>query len=241
MKIFIGITTYDRPEYMEKMIASLSASNHVDLCSVNVFDDCSPHWDLDYLKEIFPEGTNIMRNNENMGSDENIRKMFIHFLQSDEDVLIAADSDLIFHPDWIQFTLSNLPKTDGIFSLYNSVCHPVINDLDHDPIFVEKEHMGSAGVVMTKDIVRQIIENVPESAYYDWDWSRHLFNNNIRLLVTEKSQIQHLGVHGYNNEGPLADVGLGFVPGSTNNEKWNMETLESIIKIQRKELSKVLA
>ena len=238
MSIFIGITTYDRPEYLNRCILSLYASKGIENCDVTIFDDCSPIWDISFLKNIFPYSVKIIRNDQNLGSDENIRKMFIYFLKSESDIFVSVDSDLIFHPLWIDVITLNIDKTDGIFSLYNSVCHPPTSKcLIDDTPFLLKEHIGSAGVVMNKNIVREIIENVPESPYYDWEWSQYLFNRGTRLLVSQRSYIQHLGIYGYNNKGVFADFGLGFIPGSLNNELWNMQTLEEIIKIQREKLT----
>ena len=233
MKIYIGITTFEREDYLNVFVSSLYKSKGINSCSINVFDDCSSSWDITYLKNKFPNASNIIRNEENLGSDENIRQMFIHFLESGDDIFVAIDSDFIFHPLWIEFIINNINLTDGIFSLYNSSCHqPIIQKKSQEGFkFIEKEHIGSACVVMRRNVVHDIIDKVPKSDFYDWDWSKYLFLKGIRILVSIRSYAQHIGIYGYNNNGIYADYGLGFISGNEENEIINSKLFEDLLKI----------
>jgi len=233
MKITIGITTFNRPEYLQRMKKSLYASKGLDACHLRIYDDCSPHWGVDFLKKLFPDAVEIIRREKNLGSDHNIRQMFIDFLKTDDDVLISIDSDLIFHSDWLSILKKGLPFTDGVLSVYNSSLHESKGRVDLDGCdvsFVEKPHIGSAGAAFTKAIMQDIIDNVPISRTYDWDWSEYLIQKNKRLFVTEKSFVQHIGIDGYNNKNYLTDFGMNFEIDNKINEKIFIDFFENLVK-----------
>ncbi len=232
MSITIGVTTYNRPGYVKKMRQSLYASRGLDRCHIRVYDDCSNEFTIEDLRILFPDAKEIVRRERNLGSDQNIRQMFVDFLQTGDDLLVAADSDLLFRPDWIDFVLENFKYTDGMLGLYNSLLHlssgkeVVINANE----FIEKKHTGSAGVVMSKEIVREIVENIPPMAGYDWAWSKYLRKSGKRLLVSKRSYVQHIGLRGYNCDGfKTTEFGLYFYPGNQINEQFLIEFFQEFI------------
>lgn len=222
IKITIGLTTFDRPEVLDKMRTSLLLSRGLDDCNLRIYDDCSTAYDKEYLQRQFPEAAEIVRRDRNLGSDFNIHQMFVDFLKTDDDVLVAIDSDLIFHPDWIAFMREALGRTgpDAVLSLYNSALHPPVKQVVIDSVeFLEKGHIGSAAAVFRRDVLKEIVEHVPASRRYDWDWSEYLFKRKIPILVPKRSYVQHIGIHGTNNCPLYCEYGLNFSPGNEMNEK----------------------
>jgi hypothetical protein len=65
---------------------------------VYVFDDHSTEYGEDQLAKWF-EGATIVRNEHNVGPDENSRLIFQRFLQSDNNAVLIADSDMMYHPE----------------------------------------------------------------------------------------------------------------------------------------------
>jgi len=242
MKITIGIMTYNRPEYLNKLRESLLSVKSIEKCNIRLYDDNSPIWDNKNLKKFFPEAKEIVRSDKNLGPDKHMRKMFIDFLKTGDDVLVIADEDLLFHPDSIYFIIKNIKYTDGVMSLYNSYLHNEITEtiIINSQKYISKKHIGAAGTVMERGIVEKIITNVPESIRYDWDWSNYLVKNNFRLLVKEDSYVQHIGVEGYNSRKIVTDFGLNFYPGNKINEKYNTEFFQELI-INRYEMLNYLS
>ena len=218
MKFTIGITTYNRLDTLKRMSASLIATTNVEQCNIRIYDDRSSDFSIIELEEIFPTAAEIILREKNLGADKNMRQMFVDFLNTDDEYLFIADADLIFHPEWFNFFLKH--KVCDILSLYNSSLHdrekavPIAED-----VLIKKQHIGAAGAIIKRKIVELIINNVPPSRAYDWDWSNFLSKMGYPLFVSNRSYVQHIGVIGTNNDtlAPL-DFGLNFLSGSLANE-----------------------
>lgn len=231
MKITVGITTFNRLGYLKQMRQSLYASWGLERCHIRIYDDCSSEFTGADLLNMFPEAKDLIKRKTNLGSCGNMRQMYLDFLQTGDDLLVTADSDLLFRPDWIDFTVENFQYTDGIMSLYNSALHgdikeTVINGVE----FVEKEHLGAAGVVLGREIVKEIVNNVPACTGYDWAWSAYLRQRNIRLLAAKESYVQHIGLVGEHCDGfATIDVGLNFYPLNKINEQLLVEFFQTAL------------
>lgn len=231
MKITLGITTYNRLDYIKKMCLSLRNTNGLESCSIRIYDDCSTDFDTRALRREFPFVTEYRRRKSNLGADHNIRQMYVDFLETDDDVLVNCDSDMIFRSDWIDTLKELFPLTDGVLSLYNSGLHRPIAfaSIDHNE-FIQKETIGSAGTVFSRSIVEDIVTNVKPSYKYDWDWSNLLTSKGIRLLVTENSYIQHIGIRGENCDACMnVDYGLNFFPMDEDTLRLNIAFFEQVI------------
>ncbi len=158
--------------------------------------------------------------------------MFIDFLKTGDDAIVAIDSDLIFHPKWLAALKETLPLSDGIISLYNSAIHePEQEFIIKGVELIKKKNIGSAGVVLRRQVVKEMIQNVPVSRSYDWDWSEYFYEKGVRILSTKRSWVQHIGTYGFNcNMYVDSEYGLGFLPGSKLNEKTLVEFFDDLIK-----------
>jgi hypothetical protein len=67
---------------------------------VHVYDDHSTEYGEGQLAKWF-EGATIVRHDHNVGPDENTRLIFQQFLRSDCNVVVIADSDMIYHPECV--------------------------------------------------------------------------------------------------------------------------------------------
>lgn len=211
MKISIGITTYNRIEIVKRMASSLLLSNNLEQCNIRIYDDKSTEYGYNELRSIFKNATEIIVRIENLGADRNMREMFVDFLKTEDDYLLVADSDLIFNPDWYVFFKENSHL--DVLSLYNSVTHLDIKNNNNIKLntIIEKDHIGAAGTIFKRNIINDIIKNVPSSRSYDWDWSKYLRKKNISLSVANRSYVQHIGIEGTNNNGSnIIDFGLNF-------------------------------
>ena len=231
MKITIGITLYNRLDYVKKMCLSLRQTIGLEQCSIRLYDDCSDEFCMDEIIKEFPFVSEFKRRDHNLGSDLNIQQMYLDFLETGDDVLVNCDSDMIFHSDWICKIRELLPFTDGVLSCYNSTLHTYVEHLViNNEEIVRKDTIGSAGTVFTRKIVQCIVNNVKPSYKYDWDWSMYLSTIGVRLLVTERSYIQHVGLVGQNCDADqIIDFGLNFFPSNADTLKLNIAFLEQVI------------
>lgn len=125
MSITLAIATYNRLPYVKKMLKSLECSVDVNKINVRIYDDCSTEYGVNELLTLAPYAF-VHRNKENLKADLNMWDIYKDFLTTGDDILINANSDLIFRPGWLRMVLMYLPKTDGVLSLYNSSRHPEI-------------------------------------------------------------------------------------------------------------------
>lgn len=243
MTLTIGITTYNRLNYIKYMAQSLNNSKDIYKCNIRVYDDNSNEFTCNLLEQLFPLNKQILRRERNLGADFNMYQMFSDFLSTQDEALFIADSDLIFNPDWLLKIKLFFNYTDGVLSVYNSVNHEATSKILIDGYtFLLKKHIGAAGTILQRNIVELIIKNVPLSFSFDWDWSNYLVNEGLRLMVLEESLVQHIGVTGENNNGQWGiDFGLNFYPGNTNNEKVLIHFFQESIINQNKFIKKSLS
>lgn len=215
MKITIAISTYNRKNILKDVVKSLELVQKIEQCNIRVYDDCSNEFSINDLKEIFSFSKEIIVRERNMGADINMYQMYKDFLNTDDDIFIQADSDLIFDKDLINFVIESINKTDGIMSLYNSKKHKKIQAIGE---FVIKKDLGGAGTVFKREILQEIIREVPCNNCYDWAWSNFLVKKGIKLYCSKRSYFQHIGFYGQNCNGINFDYGLNFKDLSETNQ-----------------------
>ena len=229
MKITVAIPTYNRPELIKKCASSLYQVNGINDCNVRIYDDCSTEIDELFLRDQFPNASNIVVRKANLKADRNMAQMYRDFFDTGDDLFIGADSDMIFRPDFLNIVLKLIEKTDGVLSLYNSSLHKAISELKAgDEDCVIKRHIGAAGVVFTRKIIEDIIENVQIGGTYDWRWAEFLQQQGRRLIVTKKSYVQHIGIDGENNNLEVYDFGENFNPITEINKDILIDLLNNV-------------
>ncbi|HDR0890543.1 TPA: glycosyltransferase, partial [Pasteurella multocida] len=140
LKVTLAIATYNRITYIEKMINSLKSSVDISKINIRIYDDHSEILTKQDLEKLFPYAKEIIVRDKNLGADRNSRKIYDDFLQTNDDILINADSDLIYRPGWLEIIETLLPQTDGVLSLYNSNKHQFIEQIT--PSYGAKKTLG---------------------------------------------------------------------------------------------------
>jgi len=247
-KITLAVATYNRKHILEKMIKSLYLSDIGANVHIRIYDDASTDFDEDYLKKAFPDSKTIIRNPVNLGPSKNMHRIFTDFIAYGDDILILTDSDLIFNREWLAVVEQVIDHTDGVMSVYNSVLHTgIVDKFQIDNVnMLNKKTIGGAGAVFKMNIIKKILYELPPSNTYDWDWSAYLVKSGIRLLVTERSYVQHIGIAGYNSgnyfggerSGSLCDYGINFIGGNEHNEKAQEEFFNELVQIYTKEIER---
>jgi hypothetical protein len=228
--LFIAIFTFNRQDLLKKMSESLAMVKGITEESVFVFDDSSREYGDEFLREIFPYAESIIIRNINVGADANVHSAMLDFLETKKDYMVILDSDLLFDSDIINFIKTSIPITKGFFSVYNSCIHESKGKVQiGDSQFLAKRTVGAAGMVISRELVGFIINEIPLTRKFDWDICSYLNGQNIPILVSEKSYAQHIGFSGYNNSYLTKyEYAINFIP---NNEITQRHLLTSIEKL----------
>lgn len=236
MKISISIPTYNRLENVKQLSESLKYVKKIEQHSICIYDDASTAFNKEELIKIFSDDE-VMVNNHNVGADINTYQMCKDFLTSDCDYLFLCDSDLIVHADTLKFIEHNMDQTEGILSLLNSSGHETVKNATRTDQFVFKKYVGAAGIVFSKKIVQELIENIPYDSVNMWDWAfcNYFHKQGIKIFVSKQSYVLHTGINGENSNLLLFEFSKNYVPfndyDKTQMDKLNKLFVESYIKM----------
>lgn len=209
----IGITTYNRLSTLKKMAKSLYDSKINIAYNIRIYDDASSDYGIETLRKLFPNAATIKRNERTVKADKNIYLMYKDFLSTNDEYLFNADSDLLFSNDWIDQGMKRLKKTDGVLALLNLDSIRSFKNKDNSNI-LEKLEVGSAGVLMSRKIVKEIItnfnyENIDEPGF-DRSWCSFFKEKGTKIYCVRNSLVQHIGIKGQNANSDYFEFGVGF-------------------------------
>ena len=239
-KIMLAMATYNRKEVLERTIVSLTQVKNIEDVDIFIFDDCSTEYTKEDLKKMIPFAKQIVVRENNLRADRNMYQIHQDYINSNYDILLQVDSDVIFHKNFIEIIKSILSTQTNysVFSLYNSNNHLFVekgNLLEINKIiFKEKHSIGGICVLFAdKNVLKNILETIPKdrkSFAYDWYWSHKLQEKGTPVMVSEQSFLQHIGVEGQNNkEIKGIDIGLYFTPTNTNDLEFLLHHYEIVI------------
>jgi hypothetical protein len=120
-------------------------------------------------------------------------------LDTGDEYLFNADSDLIFSKHWLGRAMELLPKTEGILTLFNATSHKPCGE---ERMFLFKNTIGSAGTLFTRDRVQELvryIESLGNTKSLDWQFSKYFCEHKINVYCVKDSLVQHIGYRGQNS------------------------------------------
>jgi glycosyltransferase involved in cell wall biosynthesis len=229
MKITIGIPTFNRLDILKIMAKSLYESNPPDYCNIRIYDDCSTQYDNRQLKYLFPTAVSISRNDKNMKADRNMYLMYKDFLNSNDDYFFNADSDIIFHKNWLEKSLLMILKTNGVLSIFNANSHESSVLVDNELCI--KDSIGAAGTLFTRKRLEDLMAEFPDIEYvrgFDWQWSQYFTDNGVPMFCSNNSLVQHIGYEGQNSC-YFFDFGKNFEVGSIHEGQIINDIFETFI------------
>jgi hypothetical protein len=234
LELFIAIFTFNRSDLLSKMSESLAMVKGLSEESVFIFDDCSCEYGTEFLKGKFPYAESIITRESNIGADANVYEAMVDFIKTKKGNMVIFDSDLLFDEDVIEFIKTSIPISKGIFSVYNSCIHEPESKVKIGDIrYLVKKTIGAAGMVISKDLARSVIKEVPKTRKFDWDICSYLQSMNIPILVSEKSYVQHIGFSGHNNSYLTKyEYALNFTPNNDITQKNLLSSIENMIIIE---------
>ena len=206
--IMIAIPTYNRIGYTKFHAKIMREYHKIPSYSLYIFDDCSTEYGEKELREWYGKDIHFFPCTKRLKSDANIRRMFEYFITTDFDLIFSVDTDLIFHKNWREFILKHIDSTDGVMSLYHSNA-PHHKTFNCKGGLCEKRSMGSAGTVMKKGVVKQMLRQ-HKSNIFDWGFVSIFKQRKIRMMIPNKSLIMHYGQIGQNNGCGSSEIARGF-------------------------------
>jgi hypothetical protein len=199
----IGITTFNRRPLLQAVAHSLAQVSGLERARIWVLDDCSQEFDADFLQRLFPQAIVFRADRNSGGADYAMHRMFGHFVQNGSGHLLNLDADLLCSSGLVDkclqiITAATAQATAGpcLYSVFNTASHPVLAE---DGEFLLKRSIGAAGTLWEHGLLADVLQHVPPSRKFDWDWSGYLTRRGVPIRVTRRSYVQHLGRVGQNS------------------------------------------
>jgi glycosyltransferase involved in cell wall biosynthesis len=199
--IGIIIPIYNRPEYLKLTLESISLSD-MSNCLLILIDDCSNDTEtVDILKSFNVKDLPIIKifknNNYNM----------YHSLKMGWDILkrlnckyfCNIDSDVLVKPNWIKILTSTYGSYQGknpLLTGFNTERNNHNNISETDNYYV-KNTLGGVSLFFSSDYYDNFIKFMNDRMW-DYNLSYYCNRNNIPLICTKPSVVQHIGCSGLN-------------------------------------------
>jgi glycosyltransferase involved in cell wall biosynthesis len=209
MKIGLLITTYNRPDYLEKCLGSL---NHSDLNSdveVLIVDDCSTDKrTIELIESGYLESNfySVMYNQNKSGISQSIITGYTHLFANGCDVVINLDGDAVVCEDFfskMQLLIEQFPGR--IITGFNSLVtnslgkarHPILKSYGNCHT---KKSCGGINMAMNEATFRKYVEPACQQVLKDgkgnWDElaCKAYSATGMDIIVSNPSIVQHIGL-----------------------------------------------
>lgn len=217
IKFCIGMTTFNRSDYLEKSLNTLKKVNYIPETKFVFVDDCSTDPRVnDLILDFIKEKSDIIqsfyfKNGNNIGCLENYLNLIKKMKEIDADFYIIIDSDCIFNCNWLyELKRMILLQNDKHNFVYTSWYIPqnknasYYNILEtHDSFNVCLTANGT-GMVLPKCILKYFDEELDREIYdkkhFDGYVSWHLIQKlNLKIIGPKASYMDHIGIVGVNS------------------------------------------
>jgi hypothetical protein len=171
----------------------------VQEAAILVMDDCSQEFDADFLHRLFPMASVVRASRNSGGADYAMHRLFEHFVRHGDGYLLNLDADMLASRQLVDKCLQIIERaapTPGLYSLFNTASHPTVAV---DGEFLVKRTVGAAATLWPRTLLAEVVQNVPPTRKFDWDWSAYLGRRGVPIRVTRRSHVQHLGRIGQNS------------------------------------------
>ena len=212
------LTTYNRPDYLEKCLASLASSPFTKEDTLWIFDDFSSNPKtvnlINNFKITKAKDIHLFQSKENTGCDTN-SFMALNFVyhKTKDPYIFMTETDGVYLPGWLDFLRSCYSKATsksdiGVISLFNTKSHEIISNYDNE--LNEKKTLGGFASLVNCEYLREVNYNKDP---FNWDWElfKLLKDKNKKLLCSEKTYAQHIGAFGTHSKGFGHDTGINEV------------------------------
>ncbi len=203
-KIRIGllVTTFNRPEYLERCMDSLKKADLKDVRVLFVDDASTDQRTIELIKN-FPSHYSIIQKT-NTGIAGSLLKGYNFFFSMGCEFVINLDSDAIVKKDFIK-KISDLRYrfTNDIITGFNTITknengivrHPILEQ--HEDYCIKKS-CGGINYLITRKIYDSFLQKALKNCIgKKGDWDNYFCgiaqSNNIKYISTTPSVVQHIG------------------------------------------------
>jgi len=214
----IGMTMFNRSEYLRKTLDSLSKVNYFKNTKFFLVDDCSTDEQVGILASNFIRYMSptlqcfYLKNSMNVGSKENYLNLIKQMKQVDADFYIIIDSDCIFNSNWlcqIQKIISLQPdKNTCVYTSWyvpqNIKAH-YSNILESHDNYNVTMTVNGTGMVLPKCLLKyfeaeELNFDIYNKRHFDGYVSFYLKEKlGLRFIGPKVSYMDHFGIIGVNS------------------------------------------
>ncbi len=219
MKVTLLITTFNRPEYLKRCLASVKRAGITD---VLIVDDCST--DKETIRLINESDFRKIFKTSRRGICDSLLKAIHSLFISGSDIVINLDADAIIRNDFLErmMELHNAFPDDIITGFHSTTKNKDGSERHrimpfHDPFgyanhleYVRKQSVGGINMLWTRanwEKMKPVIENAQKNNL-NWDHQISLASNGIICAVP--SLVQHIGIESSMNHTEAPDVADDF-------------------------------
>ena len=199
----IVIPVYNRPEYLERTLRSVFEHHTGEFILISDDGSTDPKVEkiINKYFELADKSGITMSwfTFENAGIAQNLKRVLDKC--KGYDTIITLDSDFIVKKDWVK-KLKELVAENVIVTGFNAPKHPVLSVTDK---YLLKKTIGGGNLCFTYETYLKFIRLYLVDGQWDWNMSY----NAPRLLCTNPSVCQHIGVQSVMRH-VNADVALDF-------------------------------
>ena len=223
-KFGILICCYNRPEYLEKTLASLKNTDLKETIIYIIDDNSTDTKTVKLINDFDILNVKIIkeRNDKNLGITKSLEKGFT-YLNNCCEFITNLDSDVILKKNWLEQLYKvyiegkiKFPDAKNFivtgFNCTSSCLHKIENTYD---AFYTKKTLGGINTFFHNSFSKEYIQILKESSgnkNHGWDWNLSYYcqKNNVPILVTKPSVVQHIGFNGLNSKNKRVDIAEDF-------------------------------
>ena len=201
MKTGLLIPSFNRPEYLEQCLDSLSKVEPLADLTVILLDDGSTNHLTHELIQNFKLNwakVDKLFLRKNQGIKHSLRIGFNYLFSSDCDICINLDSDAIVKPQFLK-VLKDLKTRfpDSIVSGFNTLTTDPRTKKVRHPIAVQnedhciKQSIGGINMVLNRaNYTEWVLPSLIAPGHWDWNVCR----KTMKFIVSTPSIVQHIGI-----------------------------------------------
>lgn len=202
-QIGLVMTTYNRPDYLERCLASLAQSRFSQTLLLLVDDASDDLRTLEMIRAFNPPTIPVLKafrqQKEGCAMYENLRYGWDLLCSQYECTYLAnLDPDTIVRKEWLSkiHALYEQQRVNGslILTGFNAHQHPILRTSQQ---YYHKKSLGGLNFFFDVSLYEQIV--CPSLVGIDWDWRvvAAMDKQKYPILCTRPSVIQHIGREGF--------------------------------------------
>lgn len=220
MKFGIIITTFNRFEYVKRMLESFKRTIFPEGTVVYINDDGSTDTELKkYIFGYHIENNNVILkkhlNQQNIGSKRNYVESVLRLEKEEIDFVINLDSDCVLNPKWllkIKQIINNFGDNIICSSFFcrHHIGNPSNRLIPLKDEYYERDTLNGLGICFPSRYIEDF--KIESDLHFDSFLAQVIKPKyNLKCICTNVSYIQHIGIKGVNSNPHSFDAAELFI------------------------------